>query len=181
MKRANIPQNYALTDAKAAHIPFLNAIELAAAAIFPSGSIPEHILSDRVQESLLTDAMSDGRLWVVLDAGARPVGYGLLQFSNGRALLAQLDVHPDHGRRGLGAALAMRIAEAARERGADALYLTTFTHVAWNAPFYAKLGFAELSEAEQPQWIREILAEERGRGLEKRTAMRLALTTNWAC
>ncbi len=111
----------------------------------------------------------------VLDADARPVGYGLLQFVVGLALLAQLDVHPGHGRKGLGTALITRIVEAARERGAEFLYLTTFTHVAWNAPFYAKLGFAELAEADQPRAVRDILAEEKDQGLENRTAMRLRL------
>ena len=173
MKYTNIPPGYALKAAQAGHIPFLNAIELAAAAMFPPGSIPAHILADRVPESTLMAAMRDGTLWVVLDADARPVGYGLLQFVDGLALLAQLDVHPDHGRKGLGTALIARIVEAARERGAEFLYLTTFTHVAWNAPFYAKLGFAEIPEAEQPCAIRDILAEEKARGLENRAAMRL--------
>ena len=177
MKHANIPADYALVAATPAHIPLLNAIELAAAAIFPPGSLPEHILADRMPQSTLAQAMRDGTLWVVLDAGARPVGYGLLQFVDGLALLAQLDVHPDHGRKGLGTALVRRIAKAARERGAKFLYLTTFTHVAWNGPFYAKLGFAEIPEAEQPCAIRDILAEEKARGLENRAAMRLRLAS----
>ena len=171
----NIPHEYTIQAALPEHIPLLNAIELAAAAIFPPGSIPAHILSDRVPETTLAEAARDNRLWVALDAGARPVGYGLLQFVAGLALLAQLDVHPDHGRKGLGTALTMQIAKAVRERGAELLYLTTFTHVAWNAPFYARLGFVEFSEAEQPRAIRDILAEEKARGLENRTAMRLRL------
>ncbi len=173
-----IPHEYTIQAARPNHIPFLNDIELAAAAIFPPGSIPAHILSERVPEGTLMEAMRDGGLWVALDADAKPVGYGLLQCVDGAALLAQLDVHPDHGRRGLGAALVRRIIETARSRGADALYLTTFAQVPWNAPFYTRLGFVALTEADQPRWVREILAEERDRGLENRTAMRLTLTDN---
>ncbi len=176
MRSVKIPPGYAIHAALPEHVPYLNAIELAAAAIFPPGSIPAHILAERVPEPILADAVRDGRLWVVLDAGVRPVGYGLLQFVDGFALLAQMDVHPDHGRKGLGTALIRHVAAAARSRGAKFLYLTTFAHVPWNAPFYARLGFAELTETEQPEAIRDILAEERKRGLENRTAMRLALT-----
>ncbi len=172
------PHPYAIQAARPEHIPFLNDIELAAATIFPPGSIPAHILLERVPESALLEAMCDGRLWVALDADANPVGYGLLQFVDAAALLAQLDVHPDHGRRGLGAALVRRIVETARSRGAHALYLTTFAQVPWNAPFYARLGFVALAQADQPRWVQEILAEEQGRGLENRTAMRLALTAD---
>lgn len=174
----DIPHEYTIRAARPEHIPFLNDIELAAAAIFPPGSIPTHILSESVPEEMLTDAMRDGRLWIALGPDAKPVGYGLLQFVDDAALLAQLDVHPDHGRRGLGAALVRRIAETARSRGAEALYLTSFAQIPWNAPFYASLGFVTLAEADQPRWIQEILAEERRSGLENRTAMRLALTSN---
>lgn len=171
-----ITHEYTIQVARLEHIPFLNDIELAAATIFPPGSIPERVLSERVPKDTLTKAVRDGGLWVALDAGAKPVGYGMLQFVDNAALLAQLDVLPDHGRRGLGTALIRRIVETVRSRGAEALYLTTFTHVPWNAPFYARLGFVALAEDKQPLWVREILEEERGRGLENLTAMRLPLT-----
>ncbi len=176
MRHEIIPRGYTIEGAKAEHVPFLNAIELAAAAIFPPGSIPEHILSDKVPEATLTEAVRNGRLWVALGADACPAGYGLLQFVDGLALLAQMDVRPEQGRKGLGTALVRHIADAARDSGAEFLYLTTFSHVPWNAPFYARLGFAEVPEAEQPIAIRAILSEERERGLENRIAMRLPLS-----
>ncbi len=174
-KAGAIPRGYAIQAAGPEHVPFLNAIELAAAAIFPPGSIPEHVLSDRAPAAVLTDAAIDGRLMVALDAAGRPVGYGLLRFIDDLALLSQMDVYPDHGRKGLGRALVMRIADIARRRGADFLHLTTFVRVPWNAPFYTRLGFMEIPEPEQPPAIRDILADERSRGLINRTAMRLAL------
>lgn len=85
-------------------------------------------------------------------------------------------MHPAHGRKGLGTALVTRIVDLARRRGAPALYLTTFAHVPWNAPFYARLGFSPVPEDRQPQAIRETLAEEHAMGLTDRVAMRLPLT-----
>jgi predicted N-acetyltransferase YhbS len=96
---------------------------------------------------------------------------------DGSALLAQLDVHPEHGRKKLGTALVRRVLKAAHGMGSRELYLTTFSNVPWNAPWYEKLGFRHLATEEQPEWIRVILEEERGRGLENRVAMKLPLVT----
>jgi hypothetical protein len=38
------------------------------------------------------------------------------------------------------------VSDWARYRGLPAVTLTTFRDVPWNGPFYAKLGFRELSE-----------------------------------
>ncbi len=174
-RHTHIPCGYNIQVAAPVHIQFLNGIELAAAKIFTPGSIPEHIFSECLPEVTLVEAMKAGNLWVATDASGYTVGYGLLQLAHGLALLAQMDVHPDHGRKGIGTALVLHIAAAVRNRGIEALYLTTFAHIPWNAPFYAKLGFAIISETEQPSAIREILLEELSKGLENRTAMRLPL------
>lgn len=170
-----VPSGYRIEAADASHIPFLNDIERTAATLFPAGSIPDWVLTDNVPEATLVDALKDNALWVAVDGSNVPVGYGFVQFIDGIALLAQLDVHPDHGRKGLGTALVAKLAEVAYQRGAAALYLTTFAHVQWNAPFYARLGFVALSDAEQPSLLRDILKEERSRGLVDRVAMRLPL------
>jgi hypothetical protein len=47
--------------------------------------------------------------------------------------------------------------------------------VAWNAPFYARYGFAELSGADIGARLREIIRSEEARGLPNRCAMRLML------
>ena len=51
-------------------------------------------------------------------------------------------------RKGIGAALIGQVAGYLRQRQMPALYLTTFTHVPWNAPFYARLGFTALEDAD---------------------------------
>lgn len=164
-------QRYTIHHAAPEHLFLLNAIELAAATIFPYGTIPDHILSDRVPLNTLQEAQAAGRLWLALDAKDRPVGYALLQILDGCAVLAQLDVHPAHGQQGLGTALVQRVINHVRDAGLPALYLTTFSHVPWNAPFYQKLGFRLLSTAEQAPFLQNILQEERSRGLHNRVAM----------
>ena len=65
----------------------------------------------------------------------------------------------------------------ARGAGRERVVLTTFRHLRWNAPFYAKLGFAEIPRARQGPALRAVLAAEAASGLDpaKRVAMGLAL------
>lgn len=171
----SLPQGYTIELAAPAHVPLLAAIEIAAAGIFPPGSIPEHIRADSVPQSALLEAVQEGLLWVLLAPKGRPVGYALVQLPEDSVLLAQMDVHPDHMRKGLGSALIMHLVEHLKRQKKPALYLTTFRHVPWNAPFYAKLGFEALSKEDAPLFLNTILEEEKRYGLTKRIGMRLML------
>ena len=170
-----IAMKYTIKQAAAEHAPLLAAIEIAAAGIFPPGSIPEYIRSDSTPIETLLEAVEDGLLWVVLAGDGKPVGYALVQMVADAALLAQMDVHPDHMRKGVGSALIMRIVENLRVRKKPELYLTTFVHVPWNAPLYAKLGFIAINSADTPSFLKDILEEERLCGLTDRIAMRFVV------
>lgn len=170
--------HYCLCRAARRHVPALNAIELAAATIFPPGFLPEHILEDRVPLDVLLTAQKEQMLWVAVDAHNAPdvpVGYLLLQIVDGLALLAQVDVHPLHSRKGLGTALVGQGIMQIREMGFDACYLTTFAHIPWNAAFYERFAFKIINDAELPHSIASILHHERACGLCHRVAMRCRL------
>ena len=89
--------------------------------------------------------------------------------------IAEVGVHPDHGKKGLGRRLVLAIIEQARRKRAECVTLTTFRHVPWNAPFYAKLGFEIIGNP--TGYLDEFLNEEAAAGLDrdKRVAMRLTL------
>ena len=166
---------YTIKQATADHVTLLAAIEIAAAGIFPPGSIPDHIRSDSTPVEMLLEAVQDGLLWAALTGEGTPVGYALVRLIEDTALLAQMDVHPDHMRRGIGSALIGQLVEQLRLRKKTALYLTTFTHVPWNAPFYAKQGFVAMNTVDAPPFLKNILEEEKSYGLSNRTAMCLEL------
>jgi predicted N-acetyltransferase YhbS len=88
-----------------------------------------------------------------------------------------MDVVPAHAGRGLGRALVVEVAEWARREGFPSVTLTTFRHLPWNGPFYARQGFSELAAAELGPELRAALDEEVEHGLDpaKRVAMRLDL------
>lgn len=169
------PQDYTIMQATAGHVPLLGAIEVAAAGIFPPGSIPDNIRSDSVPVDILLEAVREGLLWVALAEDGKPVGYALVQWVEDAALLAQMDVHPEHMRKGIGSALVVRVVEHLRLHKKPALYLTTFAHIPWNAPFYAKLGFVALTDVDTPSFLKDILEEEKRYGLTNRIAMRLEI------
>ncbi|MDC8754934.1 GNAT family N-acetyltransferase [Erythrobacter sp. sf7] len=85
----------------------------------------------------------------------------------------EMDVAPAFQRRGIGAGLVRAAQIDARNSGIAALTLTTFREVAWNAPFYARLGFEEVTALDAHPRLAGELANEVDDGLpaDRRCAM----------
>ena len=119
-------------------------------------------------------AQRHGHLWVAL-ADDVPVGFAHIEVIEPTvAHLEEIDVHPHHGRRGLGTKLVRAICAWAIAAGYHSVTLTTFRDVPWNMPFYARLGFEVIpSEALSPA-LRSVVQDETRRGLDptRRVAMR---------
>jgi ribosomal protein S18 acetylase RimI-like enzyme len=116
-----------------------------------------------------------GLLWVADEPGHGPIGFVAAEVHEGSLYIAEIDVLMERQQRGHGAALMRHAIAHARRRGLASVTLTTFRNVRWNAPFYAKLGFAELAPSETPPWLAAHIADETARGFEDRCAMRIAL------
>jgi GNAT superfamily N-acetyltransferase len=148
-------------------IPAMGDIEVAAGQVFRTVGMVA-VAEDRpfTDEELLR-YQEDGRAWVAVDDADRPVAYLIVDWVDGNAHVEQVSVDPAYGRQGIGAALIERAAQWGRERGAPALTLTTFAEVAWNAPYYERLGFRRLDDAELAPGMRRVRAEEAAHGLER--------------
>ncbi|MEU4521305.1 GNAT family N-acetyltransferase [Amycolatopsis sp. NPDC024027] len=109
---------------------------------------------------------SAGRAWVSVDDDDRPVAYLVAEVVDGGAHIEQVSVRPSHARRGLGNELIETLAGWARSRGLTALTLTTFETVPWNAPYYERLRFRVVPEAEIGAGLRSIRRAEAARGLD---------------
>jgi len=103
------------------------------------------------------------------------VGYLAGRVDAKRLHIDEVDVLRSHQGRGIGRALLAHAADWARACGLEALSLTTFRNVPWNAPFYASFGFREWDPAEAPASIRQALNYEAAKGLEDRCAMMMDL------
>ncbi len=85
----------------------------------------------------------------------------------------EMDVAPDFQRRGIGSGLVRAAMIDARNTGFKALTLTTFRDLAWNALFYARLGFEEVTALDAHPRLAGELANEVEDGLpaDRRCAM----------
>jgi GNAT superfamily N-acetyltransferase len=117
-----------------------------------------------------------GLAWVAVDD--LPVAYLIAEPVDGALHIEQVSVHPDRARRGIGRRLIEHAAAHAAGTGFAALTLTTFTDVAWNAPYYARCGFEPIPDAELTPGLRKIRDQEAAHGLDRwpRICMRRHLT-----
>jgi GNAT superfamily N-acetyltransferase len=134
-------------------------------------------LKNRVEvltpKELLLTGICNQRCWVVTIKNDCPVGFALVSTVGKFAHLDELDVLPAYGCKGLGSALLDVVDNWACINGLKTIVLTTFSHIPWNAPFYAKQGFKVLNPEKFSEEVKQILKEETARGVptEKRVVM----------
>jgi ribosomal protein S18 acetylase RimI-like enzyme len=149
------------------------AIERAAGQLFDGiegiASLPDR--GARHRDRLLSYIRKGHSL--VSHVGDRMAGFLVTEPFGQELHVWELDVHPDFQRRGIGAGLVRACLIDARNAGFRAVTLTTFRDVAWNAPFYARLGFEEVLALDAHPRLASELALEADEGLpaERRCAM----------
>ncbi len=177
--------NFSIELAQPEHFSSLQRIELAAARMFVGWNLPEHILNDSTDLVDLRRAQQDGNLWVALSTVREPIGFALVKLYDGEPHLAELDVHPSHGRQGVGTALIRAVCEWAGTAGFAGITLTTSRDIPWNAPFYQRLGFYELDTTNLPPDLADLLRRQEAYGLDlsRRVVMRYEIVhrdeTSW--
>lgn len=108
-----------------------------------------------------------GNAWVAADADGTVHAYLVAEEVSGALHIEQVTVDPAAARRGIGRTLIEHAAGEARGRGLGALTLTTFRDVAWNAPYYTRLGFRVLRDEELTPGLRRVRAAEAEHGLDR--------------
>jgi GNAT superfamily N-acetyltransferase len=111
---------------------------------------------------------------VFVDDLDRPVAYLLVEVIDAAAHIEWVSVHPESARRGRGEMLIEAAAGWAKQRGLEALTLTTYRDVPWNRPYYERLGFRIVGEGQMTAGLIALRAREVARGLDRwpRVAMR---------
>ncbi|WP_405649543.1 GNAT family N-acetyltransferase [Streptomyces sp. NBC_00019] len=151
----------------AAELPALQGIERAAGAPFRGLGMATIADDEPPSVDVLEQYRRAGRAWVAVDAEDRPAAYLVAEPVDGALHIEQISVHPDFAHRRIGRTLLSYAGERAREEGLAGLTLTTFAEVPWNAPYYGRLGFRVLEEAELTPGLRKIRAHEAGLGLDR--------------
>lgn len=155
-------------------IAALRRLEVAAGKAFAQVGMAKVAGDEALPADEMLTFQRDGRAWVTADEDDQPIAYLLALWVDGVAHVEQVSVDPAHAGHGIGAALIEHVAGWARSQGSPALTLTTFAEVAWNAPYYERLGFRRLADDELTPGLRAIRAEEAAHGLDEwpRLAMR---------
>ncbi|KRE90978.1 4-diphosphocytidyl-2C-methyl-D-erythritol kinase [Frateuria sp. Soil773] len=170
--------SFSIVPAHIDQVERLREIECAALELFRGHEAwAAYAASTPSDREALAEAIEAGRVWVALDGDGQAVGYVGVGIEADEAAIAEIDVLPSHGRRGIGAALLEHACAWAAESGYRSIVLGTLADVAWNAPFYARHGFV----AQDPRHDTPALAEhrrldrERGFPMHLRVYMRRAL------
>lgn len=110
---------------------------------------------------------------LVAHVGERMAGFIAAEPFSRELHIWEMDVDPRFMRRGIGSGLVRAGQIDARNAGFKALTLTTFRDLAWNAPFYARLGFEEVTALDAHPRLAGELANEADDGMpaERRCAM----------
>ena len=154
-------------------VPLLPAIEYAAGQLFREVGMAEIADDDPPTDDIYLEALTANLLWVAEQNGI-VIGYGFSSLLDDVILLEQVSLNPDYAGAGVGAALLDTMTRWAHSVGIDRSVLTTFRDVPWNAPYYRRIGFEELSEQHLGPKVAEVLAQERATDLGRWT--RIAMT-----
>ncbi len=136
----------------------LVAVEVAAGQLFRTVGMTE-VAEDVPQVADLREAGEADRLWVT-QVGVEIAGYVVAEVLDGNAHVAQVSVDPDFAGRTLGRAMVEHVEEWGRAAGRPATTLTTFRDVPWNGPYYLRLGYRILAEAEIGPELARTMAHE---------------------
>lgn len=173
MTPSNGPGSWSLRLARMDDAEAMPAIERAAAELFLSDpDLADFDPDDTWTPEELRVMIRKGHC-LVSHVGDQMAGFLVSQPFQRELHIWEMDVLPQFGRRGIGAGLIRAAQIDARNSGFRALTLTTFRDLPWNAPFYARLGFEEVTALDAHPRLAGELAVEADDGLpaERRCAM----------
>jgi predicted N-acetyltransferase YhbS len=156
---------YRIRSARIEELPLLSQIEQSAARLFLDTPYAFLVNNEPLSLDFVQQQFRAGRVWVAVDCHEIVVGYAIAREVDNTLYLQQIDVEPEHGRRGIGSALVKTVCDWATQQGYAIVSLSTFRDLPWNAPFYSKLGFHPVDEAELTTGFHQIRCKEFEAGL----------------
>lgn len=163
-----------IRSARADELHLLADIEVDAFwALHEAGAVacePTSLPPDVLQQSL-----AEQLLFVAVDGEDKPFGFLAGIRKDGSVYIAEIDVVRRWQKRGVGRRLMEAAIAAARTQGATGVTLATDRQVAFNAPFYASLGFRILEGKDKPAGLTEILEKEVASGADPARRVAMAL------
>lgn len=153
-----------IRPARPAEIERVRDIERCSASRFLGTELAWLADDEPTDAQTLSSRIAQGGLLVAAEAG-EPVAFVMFREVEGCAYVEQIDVLPTHAGRAIGASLLDAVSATARERSLEAITLSTFRDVPFNAPYYRRLGFGEVPVLTPA--MRLIRQEHKARGLDE--------------
>lgn len=156
---------FTIVSASASDIDALRDIDDDACALYAAHGLqvdlpPDHPFA-REELARWLRASELGSVFLAVDGSGTGVGFAALELVDGEPYLDQLSVRVAAMRRGIGSHLLARAADWARAVGGSALWLTTYAHLPFNQPYYARRGFVVVPESACSAGLRHHLHEQR--------------------
>jgi len=159
-------KDFNIRKARFSDIPFLGPVERSAAELFRSASLDFLVDGSTVDPKALAAMIDTHHLWVACDFMDYPIGFCGGEYIEGNFHLVEISVAQDFQGKGVGSALMERMEADVRREGFHALTLTTYRSLAWNGPWYERMGFVEANPVEMGRTYLEILESERQHGFD---------------
>jgi GNAT superfamily N-acetyltransferase len=153
--------------ARESELPLISALEKSGEKQFRAAGMDRVADAPAQEPDAYRPALAEGRLLVAVDGRDTPLGFIRLEMLDGDPHVEQVSVHPDHAGHGIGAALLAAAEQLACARGHRRITLTTFRDVPWNGPYYTRLGWSTMREADLPPELAAARRHERDLGFDE--------------
>lgn len=153
---------FTLRPANSQELPTLIEIDDEACELYEQAGLNFDIDEDHpfvlAESRRWAEAINQGLAYVAVDRQDYPVGFISMCAVDGEPYLDQLAVRPAQMRKGLGRSL---LRQALSMSAQQPLWLTTYSHLPFNAPFYESEGFVAMPEEDCGPQLRAILDDQR--------------------
>ena len=113
-----------------------------------------------LEEARCRELVAGGWCWVAEDDEGRPCAFLAAEAIGGELHICEIEVALDRQGRGIGRALVERVIAAATRCRMEAITLTTFIDLAWNAPLYERKGCQRLAASDLGTWLQALLRQD---------------------
>lgn len=153
---------FSLRIANSDELDKLVAIDDAASVLYVKAGLKIELGKDHpfvVAENIRwARAIELGLAHVAVNCQDTPIGFVTLSYLDDEPYLDQISVLPGHMRHGIGTSL---LNLAISWSGGRPLWLTTYSHLPWNRPYYERHGFFTIKDSECGTELCAVLRDQR--------------------
>jgi GNAT superfamily N-acetyltransferase len=121
---------------------------------------PDHEFSITERNRWLR-CLAAGTVLIAVNRSGQDIGFAAVGVRDGEPFLDQLSVRLSFMGQGIGTQLLRASMKVGRDAGGDALWLTTYSHLSWNRPYYERNGFVVVAPEHCGRELNDELLHER--------------------